>query len=370
MKRSYNKGEWSELYAFIKLLKDGRIYAADENAVKIDDLYLPIIKLIREETPGTRYDYVTGDTIKIFANGKEIKAVSTEDLKEQVKKMFPVIFTGTSGNEVKGSFAIPQVDAIMDDLFITKVKASSLEKVDMLMQVHDIHTGYSPEVGFSLKSDVGSAPTLLNPGKNTRIRYKISGLSDQDMDLINAVTKETEKEYMKKRMELLIQKTSGIEYDSVLDPTFEDNLTMIDSWLPHIYGELVLQHYLHMSEKIYDCDKLLDIIIKDNPLKYRRADIYRHKFKKLLSASALGMTPGRVWDGLDAATGGYIIIKKDGSVVCYHLYNRNFFEEYLLNNTRFDRPSASRYDYGYVFALNGEKYIDLNVQVRFKSIEG
>lgn len=29
----------------------------------------------------------------------------------------------------------------------------------------------------------------------------------------------------------------------------------------------------------------------------------------------------------------------------------NYFEEYLLNNTSFDRPSASRYDYGYVYEL-------------------
>lgn len=28
-RNQHNKGEWSELYAFIKLLKDGRIYAAD-----------------------------------------------------------------------------------------------------------------------------------------------------------------------------------------------------------------------------------------------------------------------------------------------------------------------------------------------------
>ena len=30
-----NKGEWSELYAFIKLLKEGRIYAADENVNRL-----------------------------------------------------------------------------------------------------------------------------------------------------------------------------------------------------------------------------------------------------------------------------------------------------------------------------------------------
>ena len=80
------------------------------------------------------------------------------------------------------------------------------------------------------------------------------------------------------------------------------------------------------------------------------------------------MTPGTEWDGLDNASGGYIIIKKDGDIVCYHLYNRNFFEEYLYRNTQFDRPSASRHDYGYIYKENGKYFIDLNVQIRFKSI--
>ena len=31
---SGNKGEWSELYAFLKLLADGRVYAADEKVEK------------------------------------------------------------------------------------------------------------------------------------------------------------------------------------------------------------------------------------------------------------------------------------------------------------------------------------------------
>ena len=41
---SGNKGEWSELYTFLKLLSQGRIYAANENVEKIADLYYPILK--------------------------------------------------------------------------------------------------------------------------------------------------------------------------------------------------------------------------------------------------------------------------------------------------------------------------------------
>ncbi len=36
-KMSGNKGEWSELYAFMKLLSQGRMYAANEKVERIDD---------------------------------------------------------------------------------------------------------------------------------------------------------------------------------------------------------------------------------------------------------------------------------------------------------------------------------------------
>ena len=365
MPLKYNKGEWSELYAFIKLLKEGRIYAADQNANRIPNQYLPIIRISRKEQDNCPIDYFTGDVIRLFQNGKLIAEFSPDEFTENIIRLFNTIFAGSPG---EGAFEIPSIQPFMNELKVTKVKASSTEKVDMEMQIHDIHTGFSPEVGFSIKSDVGSAPTLLNPGRNTRFRYKIKGISDDDMQVINSIDKKVTREYMKERMEKLFNVAELVSFDCVLDKTYEDNLILIDSNLPQMYGEMILQHYKHISEGIYDCTSLLDLVSNENPLKYRRNDIYFIKFKKMITAAALGMTPGKVWDGREAATGGYIIIKRDGDVLCYHLYNRNFFEDYLLNNTRLDRPSASRYDYGYVYDINGEKFIDLNVQIRFKTI--
>ncbi len=34
-----NKGEWSEIYTFLKLLADGRLYAADAELNKIQDIW-------------------------------------------------------------------------------------------------------------------------------------------------------------------------------------------------------------------------------------------------------------------------------------------------------------------------------------------
>ena len=58
---SGNKGEWSELYAFMKLLSQGRVYAANEKVEKIDDVFYPILKIMREEQKGHTIDYVITD---------------------------------------------------------------------------------------------------------------------------------------------------------------------------------------------------------------------------------------------------------------------------------------------------------------------
>lgn len=360
-----NKGEWSELYAFLKLLCDGKVYTADENANRIDELYLPIIRIIREEERGIPYDYYTGDKIKIFLNDELIDDIDNTELEEQYNILLNNILTG---GQSKGAFAIEGIMPLMEKMKLTKIKAPPLEKRDITIQIQDVHTGYSPIVGFSVKSDLGRPPTLFNSGKNTRVKYKINGFNDELMEEINSIVKsKTLKNYMMLRISTLLEKSESIEFECIRDSTFEDNLVMLDSLMPSIYGELVLLHYKNMT--IYDCNMLLDLLVQNNPMEYKNPSIYTFKFKKFISAVALGMTAGKEWDGRDSATGGYIIIKRDGDVLCYHLYNRNFFENYLLANTQFDRPGATKHDYGYVYKEDDEYFIDLNIQIRFKAVE-
>ena len=41
-----NKGEWSELYTLLKLAADGKLYAADGNINKIENIYYDILKYL------------------------------------------------------------------------------------------------------------------------------------------------------------------------------------------------------------------------------------------------------------------------------------------------------------------------------------
>ncbi|MBK8662736.1 MAG: HpaII family restriction endonuclease [Ignavibacteriales bacterium] len=67
------------------------------------------------------------------------------------------------------------------------------------------------------------------------------------------------------------------------------------------------------------------------------------------------------------ATGGFIIVKDDGELVCYHIYNRNDFQDFLLKNTKIDTPSSSRNRFGMVYRENNKLLIKLNLQIRYKN---
>jgi len=69
---------------------------------------------------------------------------------------------------------------------------------------------------------------------------------------------------------------------------------------------------------------------------------------------------------LDEANGGYIIVKDDGEILAYHLYDRNSFENYLLENTKLETASTSRHKFGKIYKENEKIFIKLNLQIRFK----
>ena len=77
------------------------------------------------------------------------------------------------------------------------------------------------------------------------------------------------------------------------------------------------------------------------------------------------MMPSKVWTGELDATGGYLVVKEDGEILCYHIYNRNEFEDYLLNNTKLETASSTRHEFGTVYKEGNKQYFKLNLQIRF-----
>lgn len=86
------------------------------------------------------------------------------------------------------------------------------------------------------------------------------------------------------------------------------------------------------------------------------------QLKKLLVEIALGLMPATPWEGCYEVNGGYLVVRRDGEVLCYHFYDRNRFEDFLFYNTQFDTPSASRWNFG---ELSEDGVLKLPVLVRF-----
>lgn len=158
-----------------------------------------------------------------------------------------------------------------------------------------------------------------------------------------------------------------LTYFKLSDDTFSANLMMIDSKMENIIAEMLLYSY---REDEKDCSKLINSLEESNPLNYPRKNFYVYKFKKFLCAKALGLEPSREWHGIDEANGGYIVVKLNGDVVAYHLYNRDKFEQYLYDSTCLERASTSRHGYAslYIDSDSKKMYIKLNLQIRFKKL--
>ena len=227
--------------------------------------------------------------------------------------------------------------------------------------IHDLKTNQIPILGFSIKSQLGNPSTLLNSGKTTNFVYKIenASLNSEDVEQINFCVTISEK------IALINEKGGILVYDNLDSRIFKNNLILIDSNLDKIIAEVILNRYSNSENHL---KSIVTKLNQNNPLKYDLSgnhEFYSYKIKRFLTDIALGMMPSTVWNGKYDSTGGYLVVKEDGDVLCYHIYNKNDFENYLLNNTKLDTPSTSRYDFGHVYKDGDNHFIKLNLQIRF-----
>lgn len=346
------------MYVLLRLLSQGKIYAADENLQKLDDIYFPIIKVIRDEIASKKYEYVVNESIskiKIYLNDNLVNEFEKEDFKKQADYLYSQLFIG--GNR---SFSIAHTEKFMSEIGCTRLAAPSSNKTDITIQIHDIHTGFSPICGFSIKSEVGSPSTLINATGATNFIYEVNGLSDEQINSINAIKTKTK---IKDRMSRIFNEAISIEFIKVNSDIFARNMMLIDSRLTELIALSLIYNY---RDCLSTCKDVVEKMEQDNPMGYPNYGFYEYKFKKFLCSTALGMTPAKKWDGLDEANGGYIIVTSNGDVLAYHIYNRAFFEAYLLNQTKYERGSTTRHGFASLYKEDGKVYMKLNLQIRFK----
>ncbi|MEY4904715.1 MAG: Type restriction endonuclease HpaII [Bacteroidota bacterium] len=338
---------------------EGRLNAADANLDVIPYVYYPVIKILRKEN-GKNNEYFFDNIIRIFDGdtSTEIASFAISDFVMQSKKLFDSL------KKAKGaSFSFPEIEEFLNLINIKTLKASSSDKSDIKIVVHDINTGTKPTLGFSIKSMLGKNSTLFNPGDNTNFVYQVFNLPLEHLVKINLIE---DKPKIANRIKTIRELGGQIKFVDTKSNKLKLNLQLIDSDLPKILAELLLIKYSNSG--VSTLAWLVKTINNKNPLNFDLSfghPFYEYKIKNFLTDSALGMTPASIWTGKYDATGGIIIVKEDGELVCYHIYNRNEFQEYLLNNTRLEQASTGRYAFGDLYEQDNQIFFNLNLQVRF-----
>lgn len=355
---SGNKGEWSEIYALFKLLGDKQLFLGDKDIEKLEGLVYPIIKILRSENNGN-FEYSIKDEIILVSGDEQVLKIPIEQFK--IKAIF--LLNAIKENRER-TFSVPEIEEFMHSINCISLKASSSAKTDITIVVHDQRTNQQPTLGFSIKSQLGSPSTLLNAGKTTNFIFRINGvdLTDKQIDDINSISSRSK---IMDRISEIQANNGSFEFVKTERQIFSNNLVLIDSLLPQILSQIVFDFY--SSEYSHLTDLVVQTSEK-NPLGFdveNEHKFYEYKIKRFLTDVALGMMPSKVWNGKYDATGGYLIVKENGDVLCYHIYNRNEFEDYLLNNTKLDTASSSRHGFGEIYKENNLLYFNLNLQIRF-----
>lgn len=359
-----NVGEWSEIYALLKLLGEGKVYAGDQNLEKIKGIVYPIVMIIRQEREGI-YDYIVknADIIIATSEGEELLRLPASKFLKEAESLLEAIYEKPAGAR---SFPVAKTQAFMDKIYCTSLKAGSSDKTDIHIILHDPRTRLNSNLGFSIKSQLGGDSTLLNASKATNFSYRIEeyDFSDEEIETINSIDTRSK---IIDRVETIRAKGAKFVFDHVDNDIFRKNLAMLDGDLSTILAQLLLEQFNVGGRMLSELTKSL---ADTNPLGFDKDDseaMYIYKLKHLLTSTALGMMPSKKWSGKYDANGGYLVVKKDGEILCYHFYDKNRFEDFLFNNAYLEKGKTRRHGYASLYrADNGKVYFKLNLQIRLK----
>lgn len=417
---TFNYGEWTEAYVFLRLLGNGRIYGANADFKRDESVYMDILEIIRHEKQHI-LDFkrvVAEAAVNAYDNKVLFKVVLFEELTDKADFLYNAIKNVSTADR---KFPVPEIETYLKELKFSQPKVPDLpievkekygKKTDIIITVGESLDCAVSTVGFSIKSHLGGESTLFNAGLASRFRYEIVGCTDTEMNEINGNKIDSEIgmfEYIKNNPNLSLEFVGTSE-------DFKLNLDFLELKMVDIINKTILiqigYYERAQSNKTKD---LVEKLIEMNPIGVGRAnEWYKAKMKTLLFASFAGLTAKEPWDGRHKLSGGYIDVNKEGEMLYYRAVSDDVFNTFLYEHTYFDRPGRGinmylakvyaqaklenreptqeeidwatykvnkdgtfkikkgkrekrdkKGDWGYVIKENEKFYIDINFQIRF-----
>lgn len=350
------KKEWSELYTFFRLLADGQVYAGTPDAKRNEAICLPVAMVQREEHDGTRRYLIGKNEIRI--GGEKIdKRIPREDF-GTVAELVLQAMRESEGDNVTSPDG---VEEFLDEVAIYDLEAKTDDRTDFKVA---FYREDAPLTGFCVRSRLGALYPLLDGGRAANFKFEQTGIKFP-VPTVNKINGFGEEEDVLGRM-LMIERLGGIlKYNDVADKVFRSNLSMIDLHAGRMLGEMTRLMWLEGKTKVTDLTEALKQL---NPLKIKdelinKHGFYEYKIKEFLLAIATGMRPAKIYNGIDSAIDGCLLVTGSGEVLCYQRAYRQVFADFLFQNTRLEKGSTAKDKYGYLERENGVYYFKLNLKV-------
>ena len=349
-----------------------RILTDSRNTTKVGDIFYPFYVVLYDKKYIYHEDLQSIGVIIYSLYGEVLFCTSANLFLEEVSVLMK---TSSNSDDI-----ISTIFAVIENLFRNNEKDTSKFKSFVKIFWLDLSGNH-----------IGSSATLLNAsGDNTNFVYQVEfpeGVN-VDCDKFNAETYNGLPSKISARLAKIEELGGSVSFDSIQSDCLTQNLRTIDGELPVILANALLLKY---SKIISSWAQIIEELNAQNPLGYRIAEnspVYEVKIARFLQDAAMGMTPETPWSGFYDADGGQIVVKKDGDIVCYHIYELNRFRQYLLNATRIEQPSTGEdennpghirldsktgkpkkpYLFGWLYQENGNYFLKINLQVRFKEI--
>jgi DNA (cytosine-5)-methyltransferase 1 len=358
LKKTKNKGEWTELLVFVKLLLEQKLFLSDSDLNSKSE-YFEISKI---STNNLNYDFLIIDKNTVQSKNKKTKEIRNIDITTLIT---PKVLTDLKNKIIEGSatFDVPSFEVVQNELGFTIVKGgTSYQKADILLDISN-HQINKKDEGFGIKSYLGSKPTLLNASGNTNFIFKVDSFNKNKLDEVNSI-ETTHK--LKDRIEYIYEYGGSLRYEGAEKDTMTYNLKMVDSFMPQIIGYVLLAFY---KERITSIPKIVDFIHEKGELQkeinYTDKQFLESKIKNLLFDVLLGFFAGSKWDGTYESN-GTIVMKNTGDCLAFHIIDMDSLKNYLYNHIKLDTPSTTRHRFGKLYLeKNGSLYFKLNLQLRF-----
>jgi len=346
----FNKGEWSELYAFLYLMDNPNLVVVDDELELISSEMFKVLEMM---TTNSLYKISDSHVVKI-TKGKESKH-KVSCIAQNTQLLLHKIL---AHKKAKGSFAIEELDVLIDTLFEgKKPKGASKVKGDLEAKVLDNSQKRVVHLSYNIKSNLGSSATLLNASRHTNFVYEISNINDEIMYETNAIKG---RKKLLERCQFLEDKKAKIKFIKVESNAFEYNLKMVDSKLNEILANMLYLSY-HQNEK--DIKRLIELSVESQD----EYDFYKKKIGDFTNAVTFGMRASEKWSGKNEVNGGIILVNKEGEVCLLDLiYFKEMVDKYLIENIKLESPSSSRYRMFEIYKENDRYFFKLNLQIRFK----